>query len=129
MGFRNPYLLLLSLLSIVSGLNDDTKYVTLSNGLRIPKVGLGVGNMPNDAIADIIQQAMKDDLKYEILDTSRASRNEHIIANGLMKAFDQNEDEIPTQIITKVWYTHLGYERTKISVQESLDDHPFNQGV
>ena len=99
MGFRNPYLLLLSLLSIVSGLNDDTKYVTLSNGLRIPKVGLGVGNMPNDAIADIIQQAMKDDLKYEILDTSRASRNEHIIANGLMKAFDQNENEIPTQII------------------------------
>lgn len=122
MGFRKPYLLLLSLLSIVSGLNDDTKYVTLSNGLRMPKVGLGVGNMPNDAIADIIQQAMKDDLKYEILDTSRASRNEHIIANGLMKAFDQNEDEIPTQIITKVWYTHLGYERTKISVQESLDD-------
>ena len=27
----------------------------------------------------------------------------------------------PLHVVTKVWYSHLGYERTKISVQESLD--------
>merc|ERR1712071_284437 len=60
----------------------------------------------------------EEHMKYNLIDTSRESRNEKLIANLL----DSTGRIGNTHVITKVWYTHLGYERTKISVEESLKD-------
>ena len=69
-----------------------------------------------------------------LIDTAHASNNERILAEAV-QSFDTNEmvvrsntrggrpttEELePVHVVTKVWYTYLGYERTKISVQESL---------
>ncbi|KAL3816150.1 hypothetical protein ACHAXA_001637 [Cyclostephanos tholiformis] len=32
------------------------------------------------------------------------------------------DDDDPIHVVTKVWYTHLGYERTKLSVMESIEE-------
>ena len=44
------------------------------------------------------------------------------------EAADVHNDDIdddPIHVVTKVWYTHLGYERTKLSVMESLGELSF----
>ena len=112
-----------------------TTWTTLSNGESIPLVGLGVGNLQHELIPTVLESNWKEDGKEKIrlIDTARASRNEHIISNAVStlseerkggqqetKEEEKNKDII--HIVTKVWYTHLGYERTKLSVTESLND-------
>jgi hypothetical protein len=78
-----------------------------------PPVGLGVGNMAHDEIDSAISQAVAKGTR--LIDTASASRNEHLIARAL---------DVPggteVQVLTKVWYTHLGYERTLLSVNDSI---------
>jgi hypothetical protein len=38
---------------------------------------------------------------------------------------DLHDDIDPIHVVTKVWYTHLGYDRTKLSVDESLNELSF----
>lgn len=101
---------------------------TLSTGRKIPLVGMGVGNLQHELIEGVISSDLKD-MEVRLIDTAAASRNERLIAQATSQfrsktirtgggSGDNANDDI--HVITKVWYTHLGYERTKISVAESL---------
>lgn len=75
---------------------------------RFPLLGLGVGNLAHDKIREVTRAAVAD-YGVGLIDTAAASRNEHLI-------FTRSN----TTVVTKVWYTHLGYERTRLSVMDSL---------
>ena len=102
----------------------------LKNGVSIPLIGMGIGNLPWEDIPRVVNA----DLHAGVLmvDTAHASNNEKILADATAE-FDRDnegghsntrggkaEDLEPLHVVTKVWYTHLGYGRTKISVQDSL---------
>lgn len=110
---------------------------TLSNGEKIPLVGLGVGNMMPDVIPAIISHGMKADKSIRLIDTSNVSSNEDLVAQGivdgtkrLVEKGDITTGKVEMHVVTKVWYTHLGYNRTMIAAKESLEalkeasDHP-----
>jgi len=99
---------------------------TLSNGLDLPLIGLGVGNMLMDLIPSMISRSLQPDKKVYLFDTSNISHNELYVARGIVEGAEILEqeygiDKIEVHVITKVWYTHLGYERTLFAVQSSLN--------
>ena len=56
-------------------------------------------------------------MNIRMIDTAAASKNEHIIgktARGI------GEPGTTIDVVTKVWYTHLGFNRTLLSVRNSL---------
>jgi diketogulonate reductase-like aldo/keto reductase len=113
---------------------DDIPKATLSNGMKFPLVGIGVCNMVPEVIPAIVAHALRDDKKTRLVDTSSVSQNEHLVAKGIVDAADMfaksGSDKVEIHVITKVWYTHLGYERTMVAVQQTLEnlkpalDHP-----
>jgi diketogulonate reductase-like aldo/keto reductase len=111
----------LNCIAISDSSGDTPTEVTLSNGEKLPLIGIGVGNLEHDLIRDVLKSTLDNKKRVRLIDTARASRNEEIISDALSELGDQLVDST-LHIITKVWYTHLGYERTKISVKESLKD-------
>lgn len=104
---------------------DDIPTGTLSNGMKIPLVGLGVGNMVLDVIPAIVSHAVLNDKKARLIDTSSVSQNEHLVAKGIVEGADylakSGVDKMEVHVITKVWYTHLGYDRTIVAVKNSIE--------
>ena len=109
----------------------------LTSGISIPLVGIGIGNLAHDSIPSVVRnqlaQSSGDDRGIRLIDTASVSNNEEILSRaiesaGLLRSLkrtlrgknDDDDDDAPIHIVTKVWYTHLGYERTKLSVKESL---------
>jgi len=118
------FLLLLG--STAADVDDAIPFTKLANGTQFPLVGLGVGNLQRDLIKDRIMEAVQQENNIVLFDTAQASKNEKLvresIKNGLKKASSFfNKKSTKIHVITKVWYTHLGYERTKLSVQGRFD--------
>lgn len=108
--------------SVVS-YNDGVPMAHLSNNNRIPLVGLGVGNAPHAYIGALVSDAIQDEKKIRLIDTSHASDNEDLVVEGILAGLDsmgKSNKKLEVHVVTKVWYTHLGYERTKLAVEESL---------
>jgi len=100
----------------------------LSNDKKIPLVGLGVGTLQHYMVPLMVAAAIQEDKNTKLFDTSRVTENEHLIAQGIHKGMERrrrkissNTNIVTVHVVTKVWYTHLGYERTKLSIQESLE--------
>ena len=92
------------------------EFVTLNNGLKMPKVGFGVYQIKNQ---EQCKQAVLDalDVGYRLLDTARSYGNEEAVGKALQ------ETQVPRSelfITTKVWISNYGYEKAKASVEESL---------
>ena len=114
---------------------DDSSIVAvtkvLSNGRQIPLIGMGIGNLPGDHVDEVVSFNLH--LGSRLVDTARASRNEIMLSKTIGKKFagtvskaDRKSGDSVVHVVTKVWYTHLGYERTKIAVGESLRDLTTN---
>lgn len=112
-----------------TSLTDDIPTTTLWNGEKMPLVGLSVENQFNGRVAKLTTEGLKDEQRIRLIDTSHATGNEESVAKGIrmgVKAFQEatgsKEEAGPVQVhvVTKVWYSYLGYERTRLSVQESL---------
>jgi diketogulonate reductase-like aldo/keto reductase len=97
-----------------------------ANSLLFPLVGMGMGDLHADDVAILLEGAPEQiDNVPLMIDTSHKSGTEADVARGIL-AREAKLGPLPFKmnrtyhIVTKVWYTHLGYERTKISVMESL---------
>ena len=108
---------------------SEQPITTLSNGKHMPLVGLGVGNLQHNLIESQIREGMRHNVR--LIDTAHASNNEQVIARGIEQgvaavrrdrqdSFSSDSRE-QVHVITKVWYTHLGYARTVLSVRDSLE--------
>lgn len=112
-----------------NGSSDGLPMAELSNGIQIPLVGLGVGNMMPEFVPAMVSHALRDSQRTYLFDTSNVSNNEHLIAKGIVdgaynvsKTPSGKGKKLEVHVITKVWYTHLGYERTMLSVKSSIEN-------
>lgn len=110
----------------VVSFDDGVIMAHLTNNNKIPLVGVGVGNLPTTHVDLIIEEAIQDNKKIRLIDTNHGPDNEESVVQGILNGVNmmklQNDKKIEIHVITKVWYTHLGYERTKIAVEKSLSN-------
>lgn len=105
---------------------NGTVRLTRARDMIFPLVGIGCGNLHRDDVFHIIRGAPEqlDNIPL-MIDTAHKSGNEDKVLEGII-AREERLGPLPSNlkrtyhVVTKVWYTHLGYERTKISVDESL---------
>lgn len=86
----------------------------LRNGALFPMLGLGVGNMQRDDVEKVAAFATDYELRVGLIDTAMASANADVLSR--VPRVTNGE----TWVLTKVWYTHLGYFRTKLAVEEEI---------
>lgn len=120
------FLLLLAIVTNIARVVFPAEVVglaLLSNGVVFPLVGVGVGNMDHGDIFTIISQIPEyPDHLPVLIDTAQASDNDSFIIEGILArearlGRDHREQPRAYHIISKVWYTHLGYNRTRYAVQ------------
>ena len=90
-------------------------YVTLNNGVKMPKLGYGVYQTPPEETERYVLEAIETG--YRSIDTAQAYGNEEGVGNALKKCGLPREEFF---ITTKVWITNAGYEKAKASIEESL---------
>lgn len=88
---------------------------TLSNGVRIPKVGLGTWLIPDDQAAGAVKAALA--LGYHHIDTAQAYENERGVGEGLRESGLKRDQYFLT---TKVAAENKTYETAAASIDESL---------
>lgn len=99
---------------------DGVPYAKLVNNNQVPLVGYGVGNLPHHLVKGMVASALQENKKIMLIDTAHASGNEDLVAAGIIKGVEKIGKKTEVHVVTKVWYTHLGYERTMLSVKESV---------
>lgn len=92
------------------------EYVTLNNGIKMPKAGFGVFQIKDQ---NECEQVVLDAIEagYRLIDTAQSYGNEEAVGKAIKKAaVDRSE----LFITTKVWISNYGYDKAKASVEESL---------
>jgi len=97
----------------------------LANNHSIPLVGIGVGNSPHAFVGTLVAEAIQDSKKTRLIDTSSKGDNEELVVQGIMHGIelmknDIEKNKIQIHVVSKVWYTHLGYSRTKLAVEKTI---------
>lgn len=91
------------------------EYVTLSNGVKMPKLGFGVFQISKEDCERCVLDAIKTG--YRHIDTAQSYFNEEEVGNAIKKCGIPREELF---ITTKVWIDNYGYEKTKSSVLDSM---------
>lgn len=91
------------------------EYVTLSNGVKMPRLGYGVYQVTKDECERCVSDALK--VGYRHIDTAQSYFNEEEVGNAIKKSGIPREELF---ITTKVWLEHYGYEECRKSVIESM---------
>ncbi len=91
------------------------RYVTLSNGVKMPILGYGVYQISKEECERCVADALK--VGYRHIDTAQAYHNEEEVGNAVEKSGIPREQIFLT---TKVWVEHYGYDETRKSVLESM---------
>ncbi|MDY0406970.1 aldo/keto reductase [Virgibacillus sp. 179-BFC.A HS] len=92
------------------------QYITLNNGLKMPQLGFGVWQVPNDEAAPAVSKALE--VGYRSIDTAKLYENEAGVGEALAKTDVAREDLF---ITTKVWNSDHGYENTLKAYDASLE--------
>jgi Aldo/keto reductases, related to diketogulonate reductase len=98
---------------IYSGGNDMEDF-QLSNGVHMPKIGLGVYKIRNDQ-EDAVIWALQHG--YRRIDTAALYHNEKLVADAIKKSGLKREDIF---ITTKLWNSDHGRKKTSAAFKESL---------
>ena len=91
------------------------EYVTMNNGIKMPKLGYGVYQTPPEDTKRCVLDAI--DVGYRSIDTAQAYYNEEGVGAALAECGLPREEFFLT---TKVWITNAGYEKAKASIEESM---------
>ncbi len=93
------------------------EYVILNNGVKMPKEGFGVFQVPDPAQCE---QAVLDAIAsgYRLIDTAAAYMNEEAVGEAIAKCGVPREELF---ITTKLWVQDAGYEEAKKAIRTSLD--------
>ncbi len=95
------------------------EYVTLSNGVKMPKNGYGVYQISKEDCERCVLDAIK--VGYRLIDTAQSYFNEEEVGNAIQKAINDGLVKREDLFITsKVWIDNYGYEKCKESVLESM---------
>ena len=91
-------------------------YITLSNGVKMPQLGYGVFQVPQEECERCVLDALK--AGYRAIDTAQSYFNEEQVGAAIEKTGVDRKDIFLT---TKVWIEHYGYEKAKASVLDSME--------
>ena len=91
------------------------EFATLSNGVRMPKVGFGVYRVPAEECQPVVQKALE--VGYRHLDTAQCYFNEEQVGAAIQASSVDRSDIFLT---TKVWIGCYGEGQTYASVERSL---------
>ena len=91
------------------------EYVTLNNGIKMPKLGYGVYQTPPQDTRRCVLDAIE--VGYRSIDTAQAYGNEEGVGAALAECGLPREEFFLT---TKVWISNAGYEKAKASIEESM---------
>jgi diketogulonate reductase-like aldo/keto reductase len=93
----------------------EEKY-TLSNGVEIPKLGLGTWFINNDDVVQAVKEAAK--IGYRHIDTAQAYQNESGVGEGIRACGVQRDNMFVT---TKLAAEVKSYEEAVVSIDKSLE--------
>lgn len=91
------------------------EYVTLNNGVKMPKLGFGVFQISKEDCERCVLDAIK--AGYRHIDTAQSYFNEEEVGNAIVKCGVPRKELF---ITTKVWIDNYGYEKAKKSVLDSM---------
>lgn len=91
--------------------------VILNNGVEMPILGFGVFQIPD---ANECEQAVYEALMagYRLIDTAAVYQNEEAVGRAIKRSGVAREELFVT---TKVWVQDVGYEKTKLAFEKSLE--------
>ena len=92
------------------------EYVTLNNGVKMPKLGFGVYQISKEDCERCVLEAIK--VGYRLIDTAQSYFNEEQVGNAIVKSGVPREELF---ITTKVWIDNYGYEKTTNSIMASME--------
>lgn len=92
------------------------EYITLNNGLKMPQLGFGVWQVPNEEATTAVEKAIE--VGYRSIDTAKIYENERGVGKAIANSNVPREELF---ITTKVWNTDQGYENTLQAYEESLE--------
>ena len=91
------------------------EYVKLNNGVEMPILGFGVYQIPKEETKKCVLDAIK--VGYRAIDTAQSYFNESEVGDAIKESGIPREEFF---ITTKIWIDNYGYEKCKVSVEESL---------
>lgn len=92
------------------------EFVTLNNGVKMPKLGYGVYQTPQDITKRCVLDAIS--AGYRLIDTAQAYGNEEGVGDAVKECGIAREELF---ITTKVWISNAGYDKAKKSIYESIE--------
>ena len=92
------------------------EYVTLNNGVKMPKLGYGVYQVSSEECERCVLDAIS--VGYRAIDTAQSYGNEEAVGSAIQKCGVPRDELFLT---TKVWITNAGYDQAKASIQQSMD--------
>lgn len=97
-----------------------TDKITFNNGTKIPGLGLGVFQIPNEDTAEVVKNGIING--YRLIDTAQIYNNEEGTGQGIKEGLSatglKREDLFVT---SKVWNAHLSKEEALQSFEETLE--------
>ena len=89
--------------------------IKLTNGVEMPLLGYGVFLVPPQEAERCVTDALE--VGYRLIDTAQAYYNEEGVGAAIAKSNVKREDIF---LVTKVWISNAGEEKTARSIDESL---------
>lgn len=91
------------------------KYVTLNNGVKMPILGFGVYQIPEEQTKQAVLDALE--VGYRLIDTAQSYFNESAVGDAIKETNVAREDIFLT---TKIWIDNYGTDLTKKSLDQSM---------
>ncbi len=91
--------------------------ITLDNGVEIPQLGLGVWQIEDDIVTDVVTTAFETG--YRHIDTAAAYGNEAGVGRAIAASGLPREDLF---ITTKLWNSDQGYDTTLAAFDASMKE-------
>lgn len=101
---------------MINSLNDR---IILNNGTKMPGLGLGVYQIPDEDTSKIVADGIK--AGYRLIDTAQIYGNEEGTGKGIKEGLTQtglNREDI--FVTSKIWNDHLTYDQTVAEFNDSL---------
>lgn len=96
------------------------EYITLNNGVKMPKEGFGVFQVPDQAQCELsVLEAIESG--YRLIDTAAAYLNEEAVGKAIKKSIAKGITREELFVTTKLWVQDTSYEGAKMAIQTSID--------
>lgn len=91
-------------------------YVMLNNGVKMPQLGFGVFQIPEDQTEQVVRDAIE--VGYRSFDTAAAYQNEEALGRAVATCGVPRDELF---ITTKLWLTDASYDGAKRGFSESME--------